>query len=86
MPVPQTGQVPFSAGRPLAIFTCFTFAISRFALHFTQYPSFAAIGFLAAAFFLGLADFFGIGVFSRVGGTWTVSNVAAEYSRRGPVV
>ena len=61
MPVPHTGHVPFSAGRPLAIFTVFAFEIARFALHFTQYPSFAPrldpafllVAFLAA----GFADF-----------------------------
>src|SRR5207253_9991357 len=48
IPVPQTGHTPFRAGRPLAIFTCCAFEIVRFALHFTQYPSSAAIGALPA--------------------------------------
>ena len=33
MPVPHTGQTPFSAGRPFAIFTCCAFEIFRLALH-----------------------------------------------------
>ena len=48
MPVPQTGQLPFKAGRPLAIFTSCAFEIFRFVLHFTQYPSSAAIGVFPA--------------------------------------
>src|SRR6266480_1729890 len=36
IPVPKTGHTPLSAGRPLAIFTCWAFEIFRFALHFTQ--------------------------------------------------
>src|SRR5437660_2002762 len=31
IPVPHTGQTPFSAGRPLAILTCWAFEIFRFA-------------------------------------------------------
>src|SRR5437899_1585377 len=48
IPVPHTGHTPFRAGRPLAILTCWAFEIFRFALHFTQYPSSAAIGALPA--------------------------------------
>jgi len=44
IPVPHTGQTPFKAGLPLAIFTCWALEIFRLALHFTQYPSSAAIG------------------------------------------
>src|SRR5207245_10390525 len=44
IPVPQTGHTPFKAGRPFAIFTCCALEILRLALHFTQYPSSAAIG------------------------------------------
>jgi hypothetical protein len=40
IPVPQTGQVPFMAGRvppPFFLISVFaSFVISRFALHFTQ--------------------------------------------------
>ena len=36
--VPQTGQVPWVAGRPFFIVICFGSLISREALHFTQYP------------------------------------------------
>src|SRR5260370_21625090 len=36
IPVPHTGQTPFMAGRPFAIFTCWGFEIFRLALHFTQ--------------------------------------------------
>jgi len=43
MPVPQAEQIPFIAGRvppPFAgISIFFASFISRFALHFTQYPS-----------------------------------------------
>src|SRR2546422_7249054 len=44
IPVPHTGHTPFKAGRPFAIFTCCALEILRLALHFTQYPSSAAIG------------------------------------------
>src|SRR5437879_9284577 len=44
IPVPPTGHTPFKAGLPLAIFTCWALEIFRLALHFTQYPSSAAIG------------------------------------------
>src|SRR5947208_3665201 len=44
IPVPHTGHTPFKAGLPLAIFTCWALEIFRLALHFTQYPSSAAIG------------------------------------------
>lgn len=43
MPVPQVGQVPFMALRPLAMVTSAGSFMSRFALHFTQYAS-TAIG------------------------------------------
>lgn len=36
MPVPQVGQVPFIALRPLAIVFSLGSFIVRFALHFTQ--------------------------------------------------
>jgi triosephosphate isomerase len=36
--VPHLGQVPFVAGLPFLSFTLFGSFISRFALHFTQYP------------------------------------------------
>jgi len=43
IPVPQTGHDPFMAGRvppPFFLISVFSsFAIVRFALHFTQYPS-----------------------------------------------
>ncbi|MBN1559278.1 hypothetical protein JW998_03465 [candidate division KSB1 bacterium] len=39
MPVPQTEHFPFMAGRPFFIVTFSAFFISRFALHFTQYPT-----------------------------------------------
>src|SRR5256885_13392107 len=48
IPVPHTGHTPFSPGRPFAIFTCCGFELFRLALHFTQYPSSAAIGALPA--------------------------------------
>ena len=44
IPVPHTGHTPFKAGLPLAIFTCWALEIFLLALHFTQYPSSAAIG------------------------------------------
>lgn len=34
--VPQTGQMPWVAGRPFFIVICFASFISREALHFTQ--------------------------------------------------
>src|SRR5712671_4642848 len=37
--VPQSGQTPWSAERPFFIVTSSGFAISFFALHFTQYAS-----------------------------------------------
>jgi hypothetical protein len=37
--VPQSGQTPCTAGRPFFILTSCGFAISFFALHFTQYAS-----------------------------------------------
>lgn len=43
MPVPQVGQTPFIALRPLAIVTSAGLFISRFALHFTQYASTAMV-------------------------------------------
>jgi hypothetical protein len=43
MPVPHTGHLPRSAGRPFFIVTCSGFLISRFCLHFTQYPSSAIV-------------------------------------------
>jgi hypothetical protein len=39
MPVPQTLQVPFNAGRPFFMVTFVTLIISLFVLHLTQYPS-----------------------------------------------
>src|SRR5205807_8286926 len=35
MPVPHTGDTPFSAGRLLVMFTCSGFETLRLALHFT---------------------------------------------------
>src|SRR3990170_3759366 len=43
MPVPQTGHLPFIAGFPFFSVTFFASLISRFVLHFTQYPFTAAI-------------------------------------------
>ena len=43
MPVPQVGHLPFNAFLPLAIVTSDVSFISRFALHFTQYPSAIAV-------------------------------------------
>jgi hypothetical protein len=43
MPVPHLEQTPFIAGRPFFIVTFCAFAISRLALHLTQYPI-SAIG------------------------------------------
>ncbi len=37
--VPQSGQMPWTAGRPFFIVTGSGLAISFFALHFTQYAS-----------------------------------------------
>src|SRR5260370_26199498 len=48
MPVPHTGHTPFRAGRPFPILTYWPLEILRFALHFTQYPSSAAIGLFPA--------------------------------------
>jgi hypothetical protein len=39
VPVPQAGHTPLGAGRPFFILTSTAFAISRFALHFTQQAS-----------------------------------------------
>ena len=36
IPVPQTGHLPFMAGRPLAILISLASEIFRLALHFTQ--------------------------------------------------
>ena len=43
MPVPQTEQTPFIAGRPFFIVTLVALLISLFILHFTQYPVSAKI-------------------------------------------
>jgi hypothetical protein len=37
--VEQSGQTPWTAGRPFFMVTCDGFLISFFALHFTQYAS-----------------------------------------------